>query len=123
MSLPASPASVSLPDAPLRVSSPLVPLISNTSCWDLLYACRPRSSSRGCLILARMQVPAGPSLPERIRRLRMQGAYARAREEIRSEPGFIGSAPLQRLLHEHGDVWWQPVQGRRVTLRRRCEDD
>jgi ribosomal-protein-alanine N-acetyltransferase len=53
----------------------------------------------------------------------MQGAYSKARDAIRQEEGYGKSAALQRLVQEHEDFWWQPIEGKRVTLRRRCEDD
>lgn len=62
-------------------------------------------------------------LAEKLRRLRMQGAFAQAREAIRAQPGYEGSPVLRRLLRDHEDYWWQPIEGRRVTLRRRGEGD
>lgn len=58
-------------------------------------------------------------LHARLGQLRLLGDLAQARELIRAEPGFGQSAVLQRLLHEHEDFWWQPLQGRLATLRRR----
>jgi RimJ/RimL family protein N-acetyltransferase len=70
-----------------------------------------------------MDSPGTVPLADTLRRLRMQADYGRAREAIRQVEGFETSPALQRLLHEHEDFWWQPIKGRRVTLRRRCEDD
>ena len=61
----------------------------------------------------------GQGLPEQLRRLRLQGAFATARELIRSQPNFAKSHALQTLLYEHEDFWWEPIVGKRVTLRRR----
>ena len=61
--------------------------------------------------------------PEQLRRLRLQGAFATARELIRSQPDFAKSQALQRLLYEHEDFWWEPIAGKRVTLRRRGAAD
>ena len=66
---------------------------------------------------------SAPELPEQLRRLRLQGRVAQARDLIRAQPEFATSRPLQRLLHEHEDFWWKPIEGRRVTLRRRGAED
>jgi len=66
---------------------------------------------------------ATSDLAEQLRRLRLQGAFAKARELIRSQPDFSRSQSLQRLLYEHEDFWWEPIAGKRVTLRRRGAAD
>jgi RimJ/RimL family protein N-acetyltransferase len=63
------------------------------------------------------------NLNSQLKRLRIEGAFAQARELIRSQPDFGKSRPLQQLLHEHEDFWWAPIIGRRVTLRRRGPED
>lgn len=62
-------------------------------------------------------------LQEELRRLRLQGAFAQARELIRLQPGFAKLPVLRRLLHQHEDFWWEPMVGKRVTLRRRSAVD
>lgn len=62
-------------------------------------------------------------LKSQLQRLRIEGAFAQARELIRSQPEFGRSRSLQHLLYEYEDFWWAPIQGRRVTLRRRGPDD
>jgi RimJ/RimL family protein N-acetyltransferase len=67
--------------------------------------------------------PVAPELNERLRTLRLQGAIAQARDLIRSQPGFAESPALGHLLHEHEDFWWAPIEGSRVTLKRRGPQD
>jgi RimJ/RimL family protein N-acetyltransferase len=62
-------------------------------------------------------------LPEQLRRLRLEGGLASARELIKARPDFATSQALQRLLYEHEDFWWAPITGKRVTLRRRGAAD
>lgn len=62
-------------------------------------------------------------LGEQLRALRLKGEFAKARELIRSQPPFANSPALHRLLHEHEDFWWEPIVGKRVTLRRRSSQD
>ncbi len=62
-------------------------------------------------------------LHEQLRRLRLKGAFGDARTLISDQPDFAKSQALQRLLYEHEDFWWQPIIGKRVTLRRRNADD
>jgi RimJ/RimL family protein N-acetyltransferase len=69
-----------------------------------------------------MSSPAS-SLQDRLRSLRLRQAFREAQALIRAQPGLIGSPTLQALLHEHQDFWWAPIEGRRVTLRRRNADD
>jgi RimJ/RimL family protein N-acetyltransferase len=66
---------------------------------------------------------AAKDLPGQLRQLRLQGAFAKARELIRSQPDISGSEQLRRLLYEHEDFWWEPIVGKRVTLRRRGAAD
>ena len=63
------------------------------------------------------------NLQDQLRVLRLKGRLEDARRLIRSQPGFATTAALQRLLYEHEDFWWAPIEGRRVTLRRRNADD
>jgi RimJ/RimL family protein N-acetyltransferase len=70
-----------------------------------------------------MSAPAAPDLQEQLRRLRLRGDFAGARALLRAQPGFAKSAALHRLLHEHEDFWWEPIVGKRVTLRRRGGED
>ncbi|HVZ46753.1 MAG TPA: GNAT family N-acetyltransferase [Ramlibacter sp.] len=62
-------------------------------------------------------------LREQLRGLRLQRRMADARDLIRAQPGFESSPALQQLHHDHEDFWWQPMPGRRMTLRRRDEGD
>lgn len=64
-----------------------------------------------------------PPLAEQLRQLRLRGAFADARALLRAQPGWTASAPLKSLLYEHEDFWWAPIEGRRVTLRRRGARD
>lgn len=66
---------------------------------------------------------AAMDLSEQLRRLRLQGAFPNARALIKAQPDFAKSQPLQRLLYEHEDFWWEPIVGKRVTLRRRGAAD
>jgi len=59
----------------------------------------------------------------KLRELRLQGRLDEARALIRAQPGFGKSAGLQQLLHDHEDFWWAPIEGRRVTLKRRSAHD
>ena len=68
-------------------------------------------------------VAAAADLPEQLRRLRLRNAFGEARALISAQPGFANSQALQRLLHEHEDFWWEPIAGKRVTLRRRGPAD
>jgi RimJ/RimL family protein N-acetyltransferase len=70
-----------------------------------------------------MSTAATPDLQEHLRRLRLQGAFAKARALIAAQPDFAKSAALQRLLYEHEDFWWAPIVGKRATLRRRGAED
>jgi RimJ/RimL family protein N-acetyltransferase len=62
-------------------------------------------------------------LSKALQKLRLKGAFEEARQLIRAQSGASTSKPLQLLLHEHQDFWWQPIVGRRVSLRRRHADD
>ncbi|MBI5279169.1 MAG: GNAT family N-acetyltransferase [Burkholderiales bacterium] len=62
-------------------------------------------------------------LQNRLRGLRVEGRYADARALVAAQPGFTTSKALQRLHYEHQDFWWEPLVGRRVTLKRRGAAD
>jgi RimJ/RimL family protein N-acetyltransferase len=62
-------------------------------------------------------------LREELRALRLARSPAAARELIRAQPGYEGSAALQALMREHQDFWWEPLAGSRVVLKRRDGDD
>jgi RimJ/RimL family protein N-acetyltransferase len=64
-----------------------------------------------------------PHIQRALRQLRLKDALEDARSLIRSQPGLASSRSLQRLLHEHQDFWWEPIVGKRVTLRRRDASD
>ena len=70
-----------------------------------------------------MNPSAAAPLRTELRRLRLRVAYSEARELIRRQQGFAESLFLQNLLYEHDDFWWQPIVGKRVTLRRRGAQD
>lgn len=66
---------------------------------------------------------ANDTLADELRTLRRSGRLAQARrlvvDRLRERP----DAALASLAWQHDDIWWQPIHGPRVTLRRRGPDD
>ena len=65
----------------------------------------------------------GGDLPAHLQQLRREGRFAQARDLLQQAAARHGDAYLAWQAWLHEPFWWQPIQGRRVRLRRRGPAD
>jgi len=66
---------------------------------------------------------SGTRLNDHLRDLRQQGRFGEAHQWLSAEATRTGDERLAALAWQHAPFWWQPLQGPRVTLKRRGPDD